>query len=269
MDKTIKDFQKLVWNFYKKNKRNLPWRETHDPYKILVSEVMLQQTQADRVVPFYERWIQRFPNVKTLAKANFSQIYPFWKGLGYNRRALALQKLARVVLDTHQGKLPLGLEDLQALPGIGPYTARAISIFAYNRPLTCIETNIRRVFIHHFFADKNNITDKEILEIAERACPAKPEGRSREWHWALMDYGAMLGTTLSLSKGGNPNRRHKNYAIQSKFEGSLRQVRGRVLKSLADGPKNSRQLKAPKAVLQALEKEGFIRYNPKKKTYLL
>ena len=284
MKEKIKAFQKTVWDFYKKNKREFPWRNITNPYHILVSEVMLQQTQADRVVRFYEKWLQRFPDFETLAKATFSEIYPFWQGLGYNRRAMALQKTAQKAVAEFNGKLPAGvghLQELEKFPGIGPYTARAVSIFSYNTPVACIETNIRRVFIHHFFKGKENVTDKEILEIAERACPAKP-WRSREWHWALMDYGSHLRSTLSLSKGGNPNKRHKNYAVQSKFEGSLRQIRGAALRILSGETADSKTLvtrikkacligrqatsedaKRIKSVLLTLEKEGLIIQNNK------
>jgi A/G-specific adenine glycosylase len=250
MKEKIVEFQQLVWAFYKKNKRSFLWRETQDPYKILVSEIMLQQTQADRVVAFYEKWLKRFPNFATLAKAPFSKIYPLWQGLGYNRRALYLKKAAEYIA---KNGWP---DNLQDLPGVGLYTARAISIFSYNRPLVCIETNIRRVFIHHFFPDAEVVTDEEILPLLELALPAK---KSREWHWALMDYGAYLKSIVK-----NPNRRAKNYSIQSKFEGSLRQIRGGILRSLATGPKTSAKLKASKQVLGALEKEGFIVYKNKK-----
>ncbi len=256
--KEIKKFQQTVWNFYKKNKRDFPWRQTTDPYNILVSEIMLQQTQAPRVIAYYNAWIKKFPNVKKLAKATFSQIYPYWQGLGYNRRALALQKLAQEVVKNHSGKLPEDFGQLQQLPGIGPYTARAVSIFSFNRPITCLETNIRRVFIHHFFPEAEVVSDEEILPLLELALPAK---RSREWHWALMDYGAFLKSSVP-----NPNRRHKNYSVQSKFEGSLRQIRGGILKELGSGPKTAAELvnsikRKPEAVdgvLKTLEKEGFI-----------
>lgn len=270
-EKEILEFQNIVFDFYKKNKRSLPWRETKNPYHILVSEIMLQQTQAPRVVPFYEKWVKRFPNIKALAKANFSQIYPFWNGLGYNRRALALQKLAKVVLSIHGGILPRGILELEALPGIGPYTARAVSIFAYNRPITCIETNIRRVFIHHFFADAEIVSDQEILPLLELALPIK---KSREWHWALMDYGSYLKSQVA-----NPNRRHKNYSVQSKFEGSVRQIRGATLRILSNESTDSKTLvarikkatgqdiKRIKEVILKLEKEGLIKQN--KKVYSL
>lgn len=267
--RSIKKFQTLVWNFYKKNKRTLPWRATKDPYKILVSEVMLQQTQADRVVAYYKKWITRFPNFTSLAGAKFSEIYPYWQGLGYNRRALALQKLAKEVVKKYHGKLPLGIRQLEELPGIGPYTARAVSIFAFNRPLTCIETNIRRVFIHHFFEDTEVVSDEEILPLMELMLPTK---KSRAWHWALMDYGAYLKSTIP-----NPNRRHSSYRVQPKFEGSLRQIRGSVLRALSKRKLNleafialtQRSKKDVLGVLKTLQVEGFIGYDTKSKTYYL
>ncbi|MBX4200801.1 A/G-specific adenine glycosylase [Candidatus Parcubacteria bacterium] len=271
----IKKFQTTVWDFYKKNKRNFPWREpirrgsgqAYDPYKILVSEIMLQQTQADRVVRYYGRWLEKFPDAHSLARVTFAEIYPFWQGLGYNRRALALQKAAKKVIDEFNGKFPSDVGRLEEFPGIGPYTARAVSIFSFNTPVACIETNIRRVFIHHFFTDKENIEDKEILELAERALPM---GNAREWHWALMDYGAYLKTQVL-----NPNRRHKNYSVQSKFEGSLRQIRGNALRILSTGLMDKKELterltkitlqtgERVEKVLAALEKEGLVKQNRK------
>jgi A/G-specific adenine glycosylase len=262
--KKIKEFQKTIWDFYKKNKRSFPWRETKDPYHILVSEIMLQQTQADRVVKFYEAWIKKFPDFASLVNATFGEIYPLWQGLGYNRRALALQKLSKVVVEEYRGELPKDLSLLQELPGIGPYTARAVSIFSYNRPITCLETNIRRVFIHHFFEDADVIEDKEILPLMEEVLP---ETKSRQWHWALMDYGAYLKSIVK-----NPNRRSKSYSIQSKFEGSAREVRGAILKVLANKGLDEKSLskitkldlKRIQNVLPVLEKEGLIIFSKKK-----
>ncbi len=266
--KEIQKFQRTVWNFYKKEKRSFPWRKTDDPYKILISQVMLQQTQADRVIPYYKKFIAKFPTIKMLAKANFKEIYPLWQGLGYNRRALALQKLAKEVTEKYKGKLPVSIPLLEELSGIGPYTARAVSIFAFNRPIACIETNIRRVFIHHFFEDAEVVSDEEILPILELALPVK---KSREWHWALMDYGAYLKSQVP-----NPNRRHKNYAVQSKFEGSVRQVRGAILKNLSEPKSLTQFVKVTKfekkkilTVLGALENEGFVEYDTKRRVYSL
>lgn len=283
-EERIKKFQQTVWDFYKKSKRSFPWRETTDPYNILVSEIMLQQTQTDRVVNYYNKWLKRFPNFKSLAGAKFSEMYPYWQGLGYNRRALNLQKAAQKAVTEYKGKLPQDALLLEEFPGIGPYTARAVSIFSFNTPIACIETNIRRVFIHHFFPKKKPVTDQEILEIAEQCLPKRQSTKISkkfgtrprtyeyaEWHWALMDYGSHLRSTLSLSKGGNPNKRHKNYSIQSKFEGSSREIRGAVLRILLEKKMTAKQLiktsasSADKAkiVISALEKEGLIKQNKK------
>ena len=288
-EQNIKNFQQAIWDFYKTNRRDFPWRETTDPYKILVSEIMLQQTQTDRVIRYYEKWLKRFPDFKTLAAATFSEIYPYWQGLGYNRRGLNLQKVAQKAVLEYRGTLPKEVDLLEEFPGIGPYTARAVSIFSFNTPVACIETNIRRVFIHHFFPESRNhaeinvqtrarpalpdrpspelrgkkIDDEEILKIAERALPA---GKAREWHWALMDYGTHLKSQVP-----NPNRRHKNYRIQPKFEGSLRQIRGAALRILSGESANLKNLTARiqkateqdteriKKVIETLEKERLIK----------
>ena len=233
-------FQKTIWEFYRKNKRDFPWRQTTDPYKILVSEVMLQQTQTDRVVRYYHTWLRRFPTIESLAKASFKQIYPCWMGLGYNRRAMALQKAAQKAISEYHGTLPKDVKLLEEFPGIGPYTAKAISSFAYNIPTACIETNIRRVFIHEFFplrrtsGQARKITDERILKIAEQVID---RNNPREWNCALMDYGAYLKNQIE-----NPNRRHKNYTVQSKFEGSLRQIRGAMLRILSAKPTTQKEL---------------------------
>jgi A/G-specific adenine glycosylase len=268
-EKEITQFQKEVWDFYHKNRRSFPWRETTNPYKILVSEIMLQQTQADRVVRFYEVFLKRFPNPKKLAEATFTEIYPYWQGLGYNRRAMNLKKAAEKSITEYKGKFPENPQELEEFPGIGPYTSKAVAIFSANYPVACIETNIRRVFIHHFFKNKKNISDESIMRLAELALPKE---RSREWHWALMDYGAYLKTVVE-----NPNRRHENYSVQSKFEGSARQARGMILKMLSAKEMSSKEIekrtKRTEAeiipILEALAKEGFVVYYPKKKVFSL
>lgn len=273
------EFQKLVWDFYKENKRDFPWREpirhgsgqVYDPYHILVSEIMLQQTQAPRVVAYYEKFIKQFPDFKSLADAKFNEIYPLWQGLGYNRRALALQKAAQKAVIEYDGKLPQGILLLEEFPGIGPYTARAVAIFSWNLPVACIETNIRRVFIHHFFKNKKNIDDKEILRLAEQALDKE---NPREWHWALMDYGAYL---KSLPAGRQANRHHVNYSVQSTFEGSPRQLRGGILKILAKEKtglkgiesQTKRKPKEIKEIITAMMQEGFVKYDSKVKKYFI
>ncbi len=248
-------FRKVVWNHYKKHGRHaLPWRKTRDPYRILVSEVMLQQTQVERVIPYYKDWLRKFPNAKALAKASLADVLRAWQGLGYNRRAKNLQAAAREV--TKLGKFP---EDLQSLPGVGPYTARAIRAFADNDDVVFIETNIRTVVTHHFFPNKEKVEDKEILSILEKALP---KGRSREWYGALMDYGSFLKRS-----GVRINSKAKAYKKQEAFEGSRRQARGAILKALAKGARTSAfliELLGPqrrsqlRAQLVSLTKEGLI-----------
>lgn len=254
-----KRFQQTIWNYYNAHKRLFPWRTTTDPYKILISEIMLQQTQTDRVVPYFNAWIKKFPTFKKLAAASTGDVLKAWQGLGYNRRALSLKKLAEVVVMTHAGKLPHDFDSLTALPGIGPYTAGAILAFAFNKAVPFIETNIRRVYIHFFFNDTQGVSDKDIFRLVEKNLD---KTNPREWYSALMDYG------VKLAKEGmsNPNRRSKHYTKQSKFEGSLRQVRGAILKILTQGPTTTAKIKKihpqfadrlNQAIID-LKKEGFI-----------
>ena len=220
-------FKKLIWDYYKKHGRNLPWRRTRDPYRILVSEIMLQQTQVVRVIPKYQVFLKRFPTFSKLAYTQLGDVLKTWQGLGYNRRAKYLWTTAQQVIMEHGGKLPSDPAILQKLPGIGPNTAGALVAFAFNKPVVFIETNIRSVFIHEFFKNKRFITDKDILLLIERTCPAEPR-RSREWYYALMDYGAMLKATKP-----NPSRRSVHHSRQSQFEGSNRQLRGAIIRILA------------------------------------
>lgn len=252
----LKTFQETIKNFYKKNKREMAWRETTDPYKIFVSEVMLQQTQVTRVAMKYEEFIKTFPSFKDLAYAKIEEILKVWSGMGYNRRALFLKKSAEIIMDQYKGTLPSDPKVLDELPGIGYATAHSIATFAYNYPGVFIETNIRRVFIHFFYNDKNEVDDKDILPLVEKTLDAK---NPREWYYALMDYGTMLAKTE------NANVKSKQYAVQSKFEGSGRQMRGGVLKELIKAPLSYDQLleKLPDATLLGkalndLQKEGFI-----------
>ena len=227
----IISFQNEIWAFYRANKREFVWRGISDPYAVLVSEVMLQQTQTLRVIPKYDEWMQVFPTAQSLAEAPLSQVLAHWVGLGYNRRAVFLQKACKAVCDEHGGIFPRTQEELQSLPGIGPYTAGAVSTFAYNQPNVFIETNIRSVFIHFFFSDAalndsaKKIDDKEIAPLVEQTLD---KTNPREWYYALMDYGADL-----KKKVVNPSRKSRQYAKQSRFEGSLRQARGAILRHLS------------------------------------
>lgn len=221
----IKMFKKKIWSFYAAHGRDLPWRRTRDPYRVLVSEVMLQQTQVERVKSFYEKFIKRFPSFSALARAKKSEVLRAWQGLGYNRRALALHELAGVVVKKFGGKLPNDRAMLETLPGIGPYTAGAIRVFVFGEPEIFIETNIRRVFIHSFFPKRKNVGDQEIFPLIGKTLDL---GNAREWYFALMDHGAMLG--VSAKGKEDPNRRSAHYTRQAKFTGSDRELRGKILR---------------------------------------
>ena len=226
-----KEFRKIVWNYYKENGRHdLPWRKTTDPYKIMVSEVMLQQTQVPRVIEKYKEFLDAFPNVETLARSNLANVLKIWSGMGYNRRGKYLHDTAIEVVKNYKGEIPRDVVALRALPGIGPYSASAILMFAFNIPDILIETNVRAAFIHSFFKRRTYevlISDKQLLPLIADAA----EGQDpRTWHWALMDYGSHL---KKLHK--NPSRASAHYTKQSKFEGSLRQVRGAILRELHTG----------------------------------
>lgn len=253
-----RSFRNLVLKHWKQHGRHrLPWRKTKDPYKILVSEVMLQQTQVDRVVPYYRRFLARFPTVQDLAKAELSEVLKHWSGLGYNRRAKYLQGAAKAVVELHGGRFPKTYEALRKLPGVGDYTARAVRVFAFNEPDVLIETNIRTVFFHSYHSSilqNARTSDKELSMIAAEAAAGQDP---REWHWALMDYGAYL-----KKSGIKLNKKSAHYAKQSKFEGSLRQVRGAILKAHLD----KQELRSVKKrfgkkfdiAFTALKKEGLI-----------
>lgn len=216
-------FQKKVLDFYVKRGRTLPWRQTTDPYNIWVSEVMLQQTQVERVLPYYSSWLEKFPTVEALARGESSEVLRLWSGLGYNSRALRMRQCAKEIIQRFSGEFPRSEADLRSLPGIGPYTARAILSFAHNEEVPVIDTNIRRIFIY-VFSLPEKIPEGELESIARSLIP---KGRSRDWHNALMDYGAL---ELTSRKTGIKPR-----SQQSVFKGSDREVRGWVLKQLVRG----------------------------------
>jgi len=219
-----KEFQRLIWAHYHGKGRRLPWRETHDPYRILVSEIMLQQTQVERVLQKYPPFIEQFPGFGSLASSDLQDLLRAWNGLGYNRRALCLRETARRIESEFSGILPECGEELRSLPGIGAATAGALQAFVFEKPVVFIETNIRRVFIHFFFQNRNRVSDREILPLVAKTLDKKAV---RSWYYALMDYGALL-----KREGVNPNRRSAHYARQSPFETSTRRIRGLIVKSL-------------------------------------
>ncbi len=252
-------FRRHIYRFFQAQGRQLPWRATSDPYHILVSEIMLQQTQVERVVLKYEPFIAAFPDVPCLARAPLREIMARWQGLGYNRRALALQRIAQRVTAEFQGRIPAAVETLRTFPGIGAATAGALAAFAFNQPVVFIETNIRRVFLHHFFAGQDGVRDLEILPLVDRTLDRE---QPRPWYYALMDYGAML-----KRRGPNPNRRSAHYQRQGPFAGSDRRIRGLILKTLLESPALSLQelVQAVGAdpgrttrLLHTLMQEGFL-----------
>jgi len=223
-EEKIELFKKIISNFYAANRRSFPWRQNITSYAVVVSEIMLQQTQADRVAQKFEYFIRELPDYISLAQAPFYEVLKLWKGLGYNRRAMALQKIAQRVIGDHDNKLPEKPEILETFPSIGKATASSIVSFAFNIPTVFIETNIRTVFIYFFFPDQNNIHDKQIMPLVEKTLD---KTNPREWYYALMDYGVWLKKTV-----GNLSRLSLHYSKQGKFEGSDRQIRGQVLEIL-------------------------------------
>ena len=234
MNSTERAFQKTIYAYYREHGRVLPWRSAITPYKVLVSEVMLQQTQADRVIPKFQEFLRTFPSIKALSSAPLSQVLSCWSGLGYNRRARFLHECAKKIATEYKGRVPKNIAELEKLPGIGAYSARALASFAYNEPHPFIETNIRAVYIHHFFPKKRVVADSELLPIIERTLDRK---NPREWYSALMDYGAYVKKEYT-----NPSRRSKNHTTQSTFKGSRRELRGGILKLLLEKPMTANHL---------------------------
>lgn len=273
--RAIRRFRAAIRRHYRRHGRHgLAWRRTRDPYRILVSEIMLQQTQVARVSRFYPRFIARFPDLRALARARTADVLRAWQGMGYNRRALALRKLAKAVSEQFRRRLPRERAALEALPGVGPATAGAVRAFAWNEPEVFVETNIRRVFIHSFFRGRHRVTDRAIERYIKRTLDRK---NPREWYWALMDYGAWLGASGS-ARGpksrprwgtcANPNRQSAHYKRQAPFKGSGRELRGNILKALLAAKEISlaalaRRTKKPynkvKRAAEALAREGFAK----------
>ncbi len=265
------EFHRLLTDFYyQQGRHDMPWRTPEpdggfSPYKILVSELMLQQTQVARVEPKFLAFIERFPNIKQLAAAELAEVLGLWNGLGYNRRAKYLHETAKAVHARHKDSFPRTFDELTQLPGIGPNTAGAILAYGYNEPAVFIETNIRTVIIHHFFKDGSKIPDRDIKIVLEQLLPGAGADSgavldNRQFYWAMMDYGTYLKKTV-----GNRNAASKAYKKQTAFHGSVRQLRGKVLRMLTDGPLELsaiyKQLEDERAetVVAALQAEGLIR----------
>jgi A/G-specific adenine glycosylase len=261
MESRIAAFRKTVTGYYETSgRKSLPWRLNTAPWPVLVSEFMLQQTQIERVIPYWERWTSLWPEPADLAEAQLADALREWNGLGYNRRGRFLWECARRIAGEHGGVVPESPEKLLTLPGVGSYTAGAVACFAYNYPAVFIETNIRAALIHFFFTGREHIHDAELAALLEESLCGEDD--PRVWYWALMDYGAALKKAEP-----NPNRRSAHYTRQSRFEGSFRQRRGAILRSLvSEGSASAESLAERTGIeagqlydaLAALEKDFMI-----------
>lgn len=202
----------------------MPWRQDTRPYYILVSEIMLQQTQVDRVIPKFLAFIQRFPNEKALASAPLADVLQLWNGLGYNRRAKFLHDAAKKIINEYNSIFPTSYETLLKLPGVGKGTAGAIVTYAYNVPHPFIETNVRSVYFYHFFDATATVSDAELLPLLQQTIDHE---HPREFYWALMDYGSWL----KRNGAGQISQSH-HYKKQSALKGSLREMRGIIVREL-------------------------------------
>lgn len=262
---SLATFQATVWEYYHVHGRTLPWRTSKttskppNPYHVMISEYMLQQTQVPRVIPKFQQFITLFPTVEALAAASLHEVLKVWTGLGYNRRAKYVHAAAKEIVTVYGGKMPKSLTCLEALPGIGRNTAAAIVAYSFNRPVIFVETNIRTVYIHHFFAEQEAVSDQEILAMVQATLD---QTNPREWYWALMDYGTFLKT-----KYPNMHRKSSHYKKQSPFDGSKRQIRGEVIRLLATKPRTHEELHHKitdsrlGVVLDDLQKESLIAYS--------
>jgi A/G-specific adenine glycosylase len=269
----LADFCATVRDHYRMHGRDLPWRRTTDPYLILVSEIMLQQTQVPRVAGKYELFARLFPDIRALAGAPGADVLRAWQGLGYNRRALNLHRSAGLIVAEHGGCVPSTFSELRRLPGVGSATAAAICAFAFGVPVPFLETNIRSAYIHHFFQECSRVSDMDLLPLVEATLDRE---NPREWYFALMDYGSWLKRTYT-----NPSRRSRHETAQSPFTGSHRQLRAQILRAFLiyaaeaahEASGHTVGLDAPavaalvpawdreevRATLEELTREGFLR----------
>lgn len=283
----LRKFEREIWNYYEENKRDLPWRRTTNPYYILISEIMLQQTQVSRVILKYEEFIKKFGTIESLAKASKAEVLTLWQGLGYNRRALFLKRACETLFaeslkspkstsKLKSPQFPTTREELLKLPGIGQSTAGALLAFAFNTPVPFIETNIRSVFLYFFFKESSSVSDIHIYELLQETLNHKKQKENpREWYYALYDYGTMLKVKLGREKT-TLHKQSKHYNKQSKFKGSNREIRGAILRLFTKHPKITEEKicallnaelshrtpadisKQVTSSLESLEKEGFI-----------
>ena len=254
---TNDQFKALLTQEAKDLWRDMPWRTDTRPYYVLVSELMLQQTQVSRVVPKFNTFIDRFPDERSLAAAPLSDVLVAWQGLGYNRRAKFLHQAARQIVDERGGAFPEKYEELLGLPGVGKNTAGAICAYAFNQPAIFVETNIRTVYLHHFFQDDADVSDKQIIEKLEQTIDVD---NPRRFYQNLMDYGSHL-----KASGVNNITRSKHYKKQSPLRGSVREVRGAIVRILQNGPMTQLAMEHTlladdrfEAALQSLQRDGLV-----------
>lgn len=221
------EFQEYIWDKGRELYRSMPWRDDTRPYYVLVSELMLQQTQVDRVIPKFNAFIARFPDEESLAQSPLADVLTLWSGLGYNRRAKFLHESAKKITGEFGGLFPQNKTDILSLPGVGPGTAGAIMTYAFNQPVAFIETNVRTVYFHHFFDDGDKVSDAQLLPVVQQTLD---NDHPREFYWALMDYGTWLKKT-----GAGRISQSKHYKKQSPLKGSIREVRGQIITQLAGG----------------------------------
>jgi endonuclease III family protein len=247
------DFRELIYQKGRELYRPMPWRDQPTLYYVLVSELMLQQTQVTRVLAKFTEFTTEFPDIESLAAAELTEMLRAWQGLGYNRRAQYLHRASQAIA---AGAPVATLDGLVELPGIGINTAGAIMNYVYQVPTPFIETNIRTVYLNHFFAGQTAVVDRDILPIVKRTMD---QANPRQWFWALMDYGSEL---KSQGKGKLSASRH--YAKQSQFTGSLRQMRGEILRryvggqSLAEITAELQNDSRFMAALDGLRRDGLI-----------
>jgi len=259
----IQVFHSIVRDYYHQHPRNFCWRQDTSPYMIFLSEIMLQQTQTARVEKLLPTFIAKYPDLKALAAAGLADVLLAWQGLGYNSRAMRLHQAAQILVQKFDGILPADPELLQSLPGIGPNSAGSMVVYAFNLPVAFIETNIRTVYIHHFFSSASHkVSDKELLPVVNATLDRT---NPRLWYWALMDYGVYLKRLV-----GNVSRKAKSYTVQSAFVGSKRQTRGAIIRLLSQEPafscpKSRLLTRIPasgrehfEAALLALQQEGLV-----------
>lgn len=246
------DFREIVWQKGRELYRDMPWRETESPYAILVSEMMLQQTQVERVIPKFHQFMEAFPTISEVASAPLADVLVAWSGLGYNRRAKYLHEAARHIV-AQGGTFPLSVAELTLLPGVGKNTASAVCAYAYNQPVAFVETNIRSVYFHHYFSHASQVSDAELLAVVARTVD---HDNPRQWYWALMDYGAFL-----KKQGAGQLSKSAHYKKQAPLKGSVREMRGAILRALAQTDMDAQTLRRTVAGDERFEKAlaGLLR----------